>query len=317
MDLLVNDLSLHGQFRDLAAFRDSIRRVMRIQEISRRHKRTLYCHRGFANRQVTPDERMSAAVKALPLDERRAVMAWLSKHGPFWEDGRRHEGGDWYESAGEIVTDTAVGEAAHCLLHGIERVLVSFQPSNFVYDPVSVERVFENRNRESVDVRNYWEPAAVEARLVATPLALDSWTALEELAVSRFEQLRFARNAFEPLRTQPFRQSVAESILTRLDTLHRLKQCFGEDGLRTKDGHALYQQHFTGDKGWFSDSSDTEKEDFKTDLTFPHPDAPDRTLFCTWHGKVNSPQYRIHFSWPVMEVSPVYVVYVGPKITRR
>jgi len=319
VDLLVNDLSLHGQFPDLAAFRDSIRRVMRIREISRRHMRALYCHRAFANGQVTPAERMPAAVKALPLDERRAVMAWLCQHGPFWDDDRhrQHHGGNWYECAGEIVTDTAVGEAAHCLLHGIERGLVSLQPSNFVYDPVPVERVFEGENRAPVDVRNYWEPAAVEACLAAAPPALTSWTALKELSVSRFEQLRFAENAFEPLLTQPFKQGVAERILVRLEALHRLKQCFDENGSRTEDGHALYQNHFTGDKGWFSDSSDAEKEDFKTELTFPHPDVPGESLFCTWHGKVKSPQYRIHFSWPVTAAFPVYVVYVGPKITKR
>lgn len=317
MDLLVNDLSLHGQFRDLAEFRDSIRRVMLIREISRRHRRALYCHRGLANGQVTPGEQMPAAVKSLSLDEQRAVMAWLSQHGPFWDDDRQHDREDWYECAGDIVTDTAVGEAAHCILHGVDRGLVSLQPSEFVYDPVPVERVFEDGSRAPVDVRNYWEPGAVEACLAAAPPALASWAALEELSISRFVHLRFAGNAFEPLRSQPFKQGTAERILVRLETLHQLKHCFDENGSRTEDGHALYQQHFTGDKGWFSDSSDAEKEDFKSELTFPHPDASGESLFCTWHGKVKSPQYRIHFSWPVTAASPVYVVYVGPKITRR
>lgn len=318
MDLLVNDLSLHGQFQDLAAFRDSIRRVMLIREISRRYRRALYCHRGLANGQVTPDERMRAVVRALPMNEQRAVMAWLSKHGPFWDDDRQHDGGDWYECAGEIVTDTAVGEAAHCILNGIDRGLVSLQPSSFEFDPVRVEWVFADGNRASVGVRNYWEPEAVEACLAVAPPALASWAALEELSISRFVDLRFAKNAFEPLRRgQPFNQRVAERILFRLEVLHCLKQCFDEDGSRTKEGHALYQQHFTGDKGWFSDSSDAEKEESRSELTFPHPDAQGESLFCTWHGKVKSPQYRIHFSSPVTAASPLYVVYVGPKISKR
>lgn len=317
MDLLVNDLSLHGQFPDLATFRESIRRIMLIREISRRHKQALYCHRGLANGQVTPGERMSAAVRSLPLDEQRAVMAWLCQHGPFWDDDRQHDGGDWYECDGEIVTDTAVGETAHCILHGIDRGLVSLQPSKFSYDPVQVERKFEDGNRAPVIVRNYFEPEVVENYLAAAPPALASWVALEELSVLRFGQLRFSENAFKPLRAQPFKQGVAERILVLLTALHRLRQCFDEDGTRTEEGHALYQQHFTGDKCWFSDSSDTEKVDFRNELTFPHPFAPGENLFCTWHGKVKSPQYRIHFSWPVTARSPVYVVYVGPKITKR
>jgi hypothetical protein len=186
-----------------------------------------------------------------------------------------------------------------------------------VYDPVPVERVFEDGNWARVEVPNYWEPEAVEACLATAPPALASWAALEELSISRFVHLRFSENAFGPLRGQPFKQGVAERILVLLDVLQRLKQCFDEHGSRTMDGHVLYQQHFTGDKCWFSDSSDAEKEDFKSDLSFPHPDAPGETLFCTWHGKVKSPQYRIHFSWPVTAAAPVYVVYIGPKITTR
>lgn len=317
MDLLINDLSLHGQFDDVASFRTSIKLVMQIREIARRHMRALYCHRGFVNGQVTRLESMPAAVRGLPCNERRALMAWLSKQGPFWDDDRQHDDGDWYECDGDIVTDTAVGEAAHCLLYGVERGLVSLYPSTFTYDPLPVELVVSDEDRTRVDVRNYWEPAAVEACLAASPRALTSWTALGELSVSRFEHLSFAANAFEPLRGQPFKQGVAESILVRLDVLHRLKQCVDAAGSRTAAGHALYQQHFTGDKAWFSDESNTNKTDFGTDLTFPNPDVPGATLFCSWHGKVKTPQYRIHFSWPVTAASPVYVVYVGPKITRQ
>ena len=317
MDLLVNDVSLHGQFADLTAFRESIRRVMQIREIARRHMHTLHCHRGLVNKQVTALETMPAAVKALPREEQRAVMAWLSQYGPFWDDDREHDGEDWYECGGEIVTDTAVGEAAHCVLHGIDRRLVSLAPSNFTSDPVSVERVLGDEDRNFVDVRNYWEPGAVETCFAAAPAALASWAALRELALTRFEHLRFAENAFDPLRTQPFKQGVAERILARLDVLHRLKRCFDENGLRTAEGHDLYQQHFTGDKGWFSDESDASKSEFAADLTFPNPDIPSQTVFCSMHGKVKTPQYRVHFSWPVTATSPVYVVYVGPKITKR
>lgn len=317
MDLLVNDLSLHGQFHDLAAFRNSVRQVMQIRQIARQHGRTLHCHRGLVSAQVTPDERMQSAVAALPRDEQRAVMAWLGQHGPFWDDDRQHDSDDWYECAGECVTDTAVGEAAHSRLHGIERGLVSFRPSNFVYDPVPVERVVADDNRERVDLRNYWEPVAVEKCLAAAAPALDSWGALRQLSVSRFNGLRFAANAFEPARSQPFQQGPAERILARLDVLNRLTQCFDQSGSRNTDGHALYQQHFTGDKSWFSDSSDAEKADFEKELTFPHPDVRGESLFCGWHGKIKSPQFRIHFSWPVTAALPVYVVYIGPKITKR
>ena len=35
------------------------------------------------------------------------------------------------------------------------------------------------------------------------------------------------------------------------------------------------------------------------------------------HGKVKTPQIRIHFSWPITASTPLYVVYVGYKITKK
>ena len=102
-----------------------------------------------------------------------------------------------------------------------------------------------------------------------------------------------------------------------MTVLHDLKNCFDDRGQRTPEGHETYRKHFTGKKAWFSDSSDSEKADFRRDLTFSHPADAGETLFCTWHGKVKTPQLRIHFSWPVHAAEPLYVVYVGPKITRR
>jgi hypothetical protein len=317
LDLLVNDLSLHGQFHDLVAFQNAIGILMRIRGVARRHMRSLYCHRGLANAQATHHQGIQNAVRKLPRSEQSALLSWLNQNGPFWDDERRHSGDDWYECIGEVVTDTAVGEAAHCCLHGIDRGLVSFQPSRFLRDPVAVERVVSNANRVPIDIRNFWDPVAVEALLAAAPPPLVSWANLRALCEARFEHLRFSASAFEPLRGQPFKQSVAETIMARLDVLHRLKMNFAPDGSRTAEGHEIYRDYFSGDKAWFSDSSPSEKSDFMGDLTFPHPDAPGEALSCTWHGKVKSPQYRLHISWPVTAETPVYVVYIGPKITKK
>lgn len=85
----------------------------------------------------------------------------------------------------------------------------------------------------------------------------------------------------------------------------------------------IYRNFFTGKKGGggrgalFSDSSDDEKIKFETEMRFKHPAEVNKTLFCPWHGKVQTPPLRIHFSWPVRADDPLYVVYVGPKITKR
>ena len=60
-----------------------------------------------------PGVPMQQAIGSLGVEnERCAVMIWLTKAGPFWDDVRRHRGDDWLDCEGEVVTDTAVGEAA-------------------------------------------------------------------------------------------------------------------------------------------------------------------------------------------------------------
>ena len=315
MELIFNDCSIHGQFRDLATFGDAIERVISIRNIARQFGRDLQCHRNVANAPVTPDWTMLRMVQTLGREKQRVVMQWLTRHGPFWEDDRRHPGGDWLECNGELVTDTAVGEAAYCLLRGIDRSLVSASPSSWLSSSLPVD--FENGQTRRVDVLNYWDADAVKAALTAAPIPIRSWDELDAAARMRFPNLTFSPDSFVPLRGHPFGRGPAERLVSLMTVLHNLKNCFNAQGKWTAEGHKIYQMHFMGDKAWFSDSSDTEKSRFKSDLTFPHPTNVSESLFCTWHGKVKTPQLRIHFSWPIRANESLYVVYVGPKITKR
>lgn len=317
MDLIVNDLSLHGQFVDLSEFRDAIGRVMAIRQIAKEFGRALYCHRNVANAQVTQDLSMRLAAQRLLPDERRALMQWLDKHGPFWEDVRTHGPDEYLECDGKIVTDTAVGEAAYCCFQSAYRSLVSFIPSAWKFTPVLVAWLVNESTTRTHNVNNYWDADQVEAALREASAPPASWRDLEKTCASGFPHLQFSTDAFECLRGHPFVVSAADRILCLLEVLEKLKCCFDEDGERTHDGHHLYREHFTGARGLFSDSSDTEKRDFQKELTFCHPTVKGKFLYCTWHGKVNSPKLRIHFSWPVTSGVPLYVVYIGPKITKR
>ena len=288
-----------------------------MREIAKRHGRAIYCHHKFVNCQVTGTARMQQAVSRMPLNEQRAILSWLSKHGPFWDDDRQHSSDDLYEYNGGIVTDTAVGETAHYVLNGIDRSLISMNPSHFNLNPIVVDHVIDDTTRENVGVKNYWEPTTFESVLTDAPPVISSWAALSKHSRERFDKLIFTQDTFKPLHGEPFRQAVAERIIFLLEVLQRLKLCFDKNGARTAKGEHLYQSCFIGHKPLFTDSSDPEKRDFKKELTFPHPNDPDTTLFCSWHGKINSPKYRIHFSWPVTATTDTYVVYVGPKITKK
>ncbi len=312
---------MHEQFHDLAGFRDALSGLMALRATARRFGREVQCRKTFLDAKPVRGMPMRQAVGRLgPDSERRAVMTWLTRSGPFWDDLRRHDGGDWLECGpDDIVTDHAVGEAAFRTLHGAPCGLVSLTPSAWCRSPVDVTwvREAEGADNRSTEVENWWCAETLDRSLRRRQRPVGSWDALRDLATGRFAGLAFTENCFAPLDPVPFAKSSADRLLMLLDVLDRLAQAFGDDGRRTAEGHRLYQDHFTGSRALFSDSSDSEKHRFGKELTFPHPDDPSRTLFCPWHGKERHATLRLHFSWPVQAGKPVHVVYAGPKITKR
>lgn len=259
---------------------------------------------------------MPQAIQLLGQSEKSALMQWLTRYGPFWEDKRGHGPDDYLECNDQVVTDTAVGEAAFHCFQGADYQLVSLIPSSWEHTPLFVWWRLGVGNDVSIRVANYItvEDLGIALRSASVPIA--SWDQLALVSQARFPKLNFSATAFDSLRGLPLAAGAAQRIIERLDVLEQLKCCFDQNGERTPEGHRLYQEHFTGDKAWFSDSSDREKVEFRSEMTFNHPEIEGETMFCTMHAKVKTPQFRIHFSWPVQAGVPLYVVYVGPKITK-
>lgn len=319
MEIFLNDQSLHGQFGDQSAFKRSLDRIMAMRTYAKRFDRDVHCHSAVLNRDVLWGVSFQRMVGALPPDQRRAVMWWLTKGGPFWCIERRHGGDDYLESKGDLVTESAVAEAAFRTLLDVECSLISFSPSDWNQSPVEVfwRREEEEFDDESIAVENFWTVCSLKERLARAMAPIQSWGQLQRVSEQRFPRLAFGEECFGPLGALPFRRSAASRILELLRILDRFAEAFRADGSRSREGQKIYRDYFTGDNAMFSDSSPTEKREFGRKLRFPHPYEPDQVLPCTWHGKIRTMTLRMHFSWPVRYGQPVYVMYVGQKITRR
>ena len=319
MEIFLNDQSLHGQYGDRSAFKKSLDRIMAMRALAKRFDRDVYCHSAILTRDVHQGVSLQRVVGALPRDQQRAVMRWLDRGGPFWWRDRRHGGDDYLESQGDLVTESAIAEAAFRTLRDEECSLMSFSPSDWNQSPIDViwRREAEGFDDESVAVENFWTAGDLEARLARAMAPIRSWAQVQQVSEQGFPGLTFGEDCFSPLRGLPFRRSAATRILELLRILDRFAAAFHADGSRSREGHRIRRDHFAGDSAVFSDSSLTEKRKFGQRLTFPHPDEPDEALPCTWHGKVRTMTLRMHFSWPVRYGKPVYVMYIGQKITRR
>ncbi len=290
---------------------------MEIRELINAYGAALYSHRNILQSQITRDTTMYEAVdRAFTLEEKRALMQWITHFGPFWDDERKHQPEDWFQHKGNIVTDTAIGEAAWCLVNHIDRELISLSPSDWEYTPISVDWVMDESAVESVKIANYWLFISLEDNLKSRPRPYTSWDGLEAFVTHRFKNLTYLEDAFAPIVGHPFSPAAAKRIIFLLGILNHYVTCFDSDGQRTEEGNEIYQKFFTGGE-LFSDSSDTEKTDFRKALSFRNPIDHDQPLFCPYHGKIKHQQIRLHFSWPIRAKEPVFIAYIGTKITKR
>ena len=319
MEIFANDLSIQEQFHDVVSFRDALGRLMAMRSAAQRLGWEVYCHRAFLTASPMPNMSMQQAIGRLTVEKRRAAMRWLTSGGPFWDDLRKHGTGDYLECGGNIVTDSAVGEAAFRTLNNVECGLVSVTPSDWDFSPVKVtwRREDEGLDDQTATLENWRDAAELENSLQAAAAPIQSWDDLREGSTSRFRSLMFADNCFEPLAGVPFAKGAADRFVVLLGILDRLARAFDADGVQTPEGQRIYEGYFKGENALFSDSSETEKSRLSNKLTFPHPDDPCKSLFCTWHGKVRQMTLRLHYSWSGKPGDPVYVVYAGPKRTKR
>ncbi len=232
MAFFANEMSIHRQFGDLPTFRNAVGRLMRMRAVARRLGGNLYCHRCLVTKEPIPGMRMHRAVQVLSVNQRRAFLSWLTRDGPFWNDGRHHGDDDWLECRGEVVTDTGIGEAAYRTLHGVDSAVISAVPSDWDYSPIVVtwRRGTEGLRDRNATLDNWRDAAILEARLREARPPIRSWDDLGDVAEARRGRLIFSEHCFASLGAVPFATSAATRIVTLLDTLNRLAEAFDECG---------------------------------------------------------------------------------------
>lgn len=316
MELFFNERSFHGQFPDVDTFASAINDLMVIRNLVKKYGRELYCHRTCTSMMATSNMSLPQAINYLERNKARALMAWFGQAGPFWDDNRQHSEDDYFECNGEVVTGASIGECAYLSFSNKCAHLVSLFNSVWVESSLSVDWHRLDREILSTIILNHLSGLTLEVELKSAAPPILSWSQMSDFCIKHFDNLHFCKETFSPLEGKPFFFAAAKSIIDLLSILSKFKTTHRPLTGRTEEGDLLYQQYFTGERAWFSDSSAHEKVDFKDSMTFPHPEKANEKIFSPFHGKVQTPQMRIHFSWPISAELPVYILYIGDKITK-
>ena len=317
MAWFVNDLSLAGQYPTSEAFVRDLKQLLALRNRSPLLASRLFCSRTICYRPVTQNHDFQQAVQGS--GDRlltNLVLSWLTRAGPFWEEQRQPVADDYFHCHETEVTELGLGEAARRQLAGVSENSISFPAAGFDYSPLPVIHGLLEEPISTIEVLNLWRWVDVQRAVEAAMPPIINWEKMLTEARRRFDHLDLVAACGNPLKPEPFSHYAVERVFELLQVLNEYMFCMAEAGEPTKRNHELIAQHFTGGKSWFSDESTSNKRDFKNELEFPDPAQPGKKIFCPWHGKIKTPQYRIHFEWPPRPKTKLRVFYIGPKITK-
>jgi hypothetical protein len=217
------------------------------------------------------------------------------------------------------VTDQGLGEAARRNKAGEQAGSFSFVGGalDFEREKLDVQHGLLEEILAVYPLENVWDYDVLFKKAVQDP-SINSWNDLVEECNRRFDRISFGSDIQGQLSSEPFNRGLQRNILGILDVLQEVMVHREADGHLTERGTEILQTYFVGKNARFSDESDANKEKFRDAMSFSDPDNPRRKLTCFWHGKIQTPQFRVHFEWPVpVGQDRLKVLYIGPKISKR
>jgi len=319
MEWHINDLSLDGQFSEPELFCTVLKGIIRLRINNPTVRNQLYCSRLLHSRQITPTINFRQAVLATR-DQKfnQLVLAWITKSGPFWDDDRQYNLDDYFEYQSHDVTNQGLGEASRRELASINAGVFSFQgsPLQFTTDSLVVQQGLSEEPINFIDIANCWTTDQL-IRSIQNSKIYYCWQDVRAEIKLRFEGLVISDNVMDSLLSTPFSQQVMKRVFELLHVLDQIAIQSDANGQLSESGMNFLREHFTGEKAWFTGESETNKRNFRREMTFSDPVDTSEKIFCHWHGKIKTPQIRIHFQWPrPIGQSKIKVVYIGPKITK-
>lgn len=318
---MVNDFALDQVYDTADQLVSSLEPLLKLRNSQSSFRHGLLCCRSFGDLSLSSGEKFSRAIGQYHDRNKKAlILNWISKSGPFWDDSREHIVDDYFEFYGNDVTDCGLGECARLRLNDkpVESLSV-FEKINVKFNitPLLIQHGLPEDILGQLSVDNVWEYEQLNNSIDNAIPRPENWSEAVEYLTDRFKKLQFSDQIIKQLSSQPFNYYVVERLIELLGVLQLYIESRDDDGEYTEQTKELLANHFNGSKAWFTDESISNIRDFKQQLTFNDSDGSSNKIFAPFHGKIKTPQFRVHFPWPI-KAEDIYIkiLYIGPKITK-
>ena len=316
MRVFLNELALAEAWTATSLVRQTLADILRARQEQSALRNALYCARGMATVQTPAGIPIFQAALDLPRDMRILLLSWINKFGPFIEDDRLAIDEDLFYFECDDVTDLGLGEAARRLQSNLNAATLSpigNEDSRFTENKLEVVHGLCEEPIDQILVPNYTDINPLVNALGNLRPDPRNWDELLKQCRDRFDLLHIGPHCDKTITYYPYKPVAGRRIIRLLDILQQIMAEKDNSGQFSPKGLELRNKYFTGKEAWFSDESESRRNQ-PNKFSFPDPDGKDK-LVCFWHGKISNPLMRIHFDWPIeSNKKHIRICYIGPKI---
>lgn len=319
MEVILNDLSLEAYGSSPPSLINDLLDLVQFNTQAKKFGGSIKSHRNVRNTFILGNKSLIDVIGLFTSrDQRQKILTWIDRSGPFWCESREENSDDYFEFNGLDVTDRGLGECARKQI--INKPVASYslgQKKEFRVNSLCVQHGLSEDILGLYKIKNYCDFESLRAQLHSLLPRPRNWEDLISYAKAHFESLVFSDDLLSQIQAQPFSSCVSERFFELCNALEKIIKSRDDKNQFSSLTHELIEQHFHGDKAWFSDESPNDKRDFENQLQFKNCYSGEKEIF-TFHGKIKTPQIRIYFDWPLVpEMEQIQIVYFGPKITKH
>ncbi|MCG3654992.1 hypothetical protein [Aliarcobacter butzleri] len=143
MEILINELSLKGQFDNEDKFLDNLENILRILKLIEIFDFVLLKNSMLFDVNITSSYKMVnlLALKTDRIRKLKSFIAKLSNNPPYWDDNKKHKCSDTYNYKGKNVCNTSLAESCER-----DKIILSFNHRDFSEDICILLKNTENLN---------------------------------------------------------------------------------------------------------------------------------------------------------------------------